>query len=460
MLTKVERPAQPASLSLHNLPLEILLAIFDLYVSDPKTLLRLALTCQKFNSIINKHYLYKDVVIGSVASFSKFSICHLPLFTSSIAKKLKLTDPSTKINYIQTFRSIDPPTKDSVNHNIRVAGLYSVENVHNRSSSSYQEYIECFLTLLHESYGIKTICISEISPSSTFPTEAITSPPSQSSSLLFWKKEKPRKVLDKLVLKTQSGWSIPFKLSHISLFVNHFSTINELELHNFIIDDYKLTVSFPTLTKSISIKKLSLNSCIYANTLRKLNYDKKICPLFSDTTSLELNSILTRSDLLVIDFIKQNRKLTQLVIDFSSSIFYDNDSKFDFARFNSFFKLICSGSQGYSTLCDMTFIKFDLFQYFGHQHEQKTTVASETDTLECLLTYLGQLKNLTIVLKKRLRRFQTCKNCGFTESSDKDKDMTQLTPLEWTIVLRPLLSANENCKIKIKDHNYSTLFTR
>ena len=466
---KVERPAQPKSLCLHNLPVEILLAIFDLYASDIKTLLRLALTCHKFNIIIDKHYLYKDVVVSSVSSFSKFAVCHLPLFTSSLSKKLKLNEPSTKINYIQTFHLINPPTKDSINHNFKVAGSYNVENVHNRDVLNYQEYIECFLTLLHESYGIKTITISEISPSSSFSTELITSSSTASSSLQFWKKEKPRKSLDKLVLKTQSGWSIPFKLSHISLFISHFANFNHLVLHNFIIDDYKLTVSFPTLTKTISIKKLSLNSCIFANTLRKLNCDKKMCQLFSDVSSLELNNILSVNDLSVIDFIKQNHKLSQLIIDFSSPVFYNNEKKFNFARYNSFFKLVASGTGGYSTLKDMVLTKFDLFQYFDHKHKPASKPPtnndpnidpSETETFEYLLTYLGQIKNLTIVLTKRIKRFQTCKNCGFTESSDNDKDMSLLTVLEWSIILRPLLSANENCKIRIKDHNYTTLFTR
>ena len=252
---------------------------------------------------------------------------------------------------------------------------------------------------------------------------------------------------------------------------NVYGAIDELVLHNFVLDDLKLTSS----SKIGGINKLVLFSCIYSNSLsKKVPNQKKRCPdILAEVTELRLLNILSGSDLSVIDVIKQNGKLSKLTLDLDSQVFYlmtknsSNEKQFNFARYNLFFKLLCSGQGFYANLTELELINFDLFDSFRHKHKIKEEdednddwVAPLTDTFESLLTYLSTIQNLSIVLKERPKKVRTCIKCGFTKSEQPDKKIHSLNNREWSILLHPLLSENEDCTVKIFDHKGNRVFVR
>ena len=62
----------------------------------------------------------------------------------------------------------------------------------------------------------------------------------KSGSSNIFKRKAPKtknRRLGKLVMKTQSGWSIPLRNTHLSLIAEYFDVIDELCLVNFIIDN-------------------------------------------------------------------------------------------------------------------------------------------------------------------------------------------------------------------------------
>ncbi|CUM45531.1 uncharacterized protein AC631_04706 [Debaryomyces fabryi] len=453
-----------------SLPVEILFEIFNCFEDDLKVLLNLSLVCNKFHTIINKNFLYNNIIITTPRSFSKFSQTHLPSTSHSITRRFGHNEPSNNINLVKTVHFRNPPTSYSSNRTTKIAGTYDVESVRSRDEQvSFDEYIHSFTSLLKEAYGLKTIAISEISPEFSFPNDI---PFNSSSVFSSFKSKRPSRILGKLILKAQSGWSIPFRISHISTLFNVYDTIDEVVLHNFVVDDLKLASNS---SKIGGINRLTLISSIYSNSLsKKVPNQRKKCPeIFLDVTELRLLNILSGSDLSVIDVIKQNGKLSKLTLDLDSQIFYlmaknsNMEKQFNFARYNLFFKLLCSGQGSYANLTELELINFDLFGAFRHKHKVKEEeeegddwIAPLTDTFENLLVNLSTIQNLTIVLKQSPKKVRTCTKCGFTESEQPDKKILLLNNREWAILLQPLLSENEDCTVNIFDHKGNRIFVR
>lgn len=450
-----------------SLPVEILLEIFNCFDNDKKTLLKLSLACNKFHLIINKNILYKNITISTLRTFDKFSQAHLPSTIYSIAKRFGHNEPSKNINLVKSVHFINPPTRNSSNRKTNIAGSYDVESVNSRDEEvCFNEYRDSFMSLLKEAYGLKAIIISEISPEFSFEHDI----PSETSHIFSgFKAKKPSRTIGKLVLKAQSGWSIPFKISHISSLFHVYDTIDELVLHNFVVDDLKLTSNS---SKIGGINKLTLNSCIYIkNSNRKMQNYKKKCPdIFADVSTLRLLNILSEGDLSIIDVVKQNNRLSKLTMDLGSQIFYlaskssNVEKNFNYARYNLFFKLLCSGQGSYANINELELINFDLFDGFTHTHirdENKDDwIAPLTDNFESLLVYLSTIKKLTIILKEKPKKVRTCLKCGFTKSEKPDKKILLLNSKEWSILLNPLLSANEDCAVRISDHKGNSMFVR
>lgn len=463
-----KRNAYPL-LHLHLMPLEILSQIFHNLKDDVGSLLLLALLCSKFNNIVCKNFLYHLIVFRTIDQFTRFAHAHLPQKTS--LRRFGSTEPSTKINYIRSVHFINPPTASSTNTLTSIAGIYEVDTL-GSVPVDYQSFVTHFRTLLNEAFGIKEVIISEILPKFEFLGDLLV-PSSTSSLKLRFKSPRPARCLEKLVLTAQSGWNIPFKPVHIALFICIFDDITELRLKNFVIKEGKLLLDTPI--KPISIDSLVLSACIYADP-KKVQQRRKGSALFANTTLLTLNDLQHGADLSLIDFIKLNEKLTRLSIDIGSNIFYyldqDKTSKFNFSKYNNFFKLVCSGQGGYSTLKEVVLTNFDLFHSFSHQHEKQLDAITEedeeeqeddwieppTNTFEYFLKHLSNVPFLTIVVKDSPKVMHTCVNCGFTVE-ETTKSITSLLPHEWAIILAPIL-CNKKCSVMIFDHSITNLFTR
>ncbi|KAK6465888.1 hypothetical protein DFJ63DRAFT_37713 [Scheffersomyces coipomensis] len=478
---KVDYPPQ----HICSLPLEILMDIFE-YCGDPsvvnylQTMLNLSLTCKKFHGIINRSFLYNHVIFPSHRSFKSFAVDHLVI-----------DNTSNKLNFIKFIEFINPMIKGNSNFEIKIAGSYSIDAESSFDNWNFEDYLSCFNHLLSHSFGLKVLVMSEIAPEFAFPVDGISSPvPTSSSSNTtssslssFWSKKKTiisnNRTIEKVILKTQSGWSIPFKLSHISTILVNFDDIQELELSNFIIDDFKIISDLSNAIKPINIHKLTLNSCLYANTFKKKFKTKKLTSsiMFDNVKILQLNHILSGNDLSIIDFIKLNNKLDTLILDLNSSIFYNPDptlkSKvFHYSKYNKFFKLLCSGVGGYSRLSNLTLSNFDLVDCFDHSNSHKSNNQNPANimdddqaenNLESLLKFLGYIKNLTIILSKEcsVRKVKTCVKCGFSTSSTNDLSVEDLNHSNWSKLLKPLITSNEGkCIVKVFNYKLDTLFIR
>lgn len=469
-ITKSKGSVNYSTAHLCSLPVEILMEIFNCFENDLKTLLKLSLVCNKFHLIINKNFLYNNIIITTPRKFSKFSQTHLPSGSYSITRRFGHNEPSNNVNLVRSVHFINPPTRNSTNRKTKIAGTYDVESVQSTDEeASFDDYIHSFTSLLKEAYGLKTITISEISPEFSFPHDI---PCDTSSVFSSFKSKRPPRTLGKLVLKVQSGWSRPFRTSHVSSLFNVYGAIDELALYNFVLDDLKL----PSNSSKVGgINKLTLFSCIYSNSLsKKMPSQRKRCPdILTEVTELRLLNILSGGDLSVIDVIKQNGKLSKLTLDLDSQVFYlmiknsSIEKQFNFARYNLFFKLLCSGQGSYANLTELELINFDLFDSFRHKHKTKEEdednddwIAPLTDTFETLLTYLSTIQNLTIVLKEKPKKVRTCIKCGFTKSEQPDKKIHSLNNKEWSILLNPLLSENEDCTVKLFDHRGNRVFVR
>ncbi|EGW30676.1 uncharacterized protein SPAPADRAFT_62547 [Spathaspora passalidarum NRRL Y-27907] len=276
--------------------------------------------------------------------------------------------------------------------------------------------------------------------------------------LLSKKKTIPRakRCLEKFVLRTQSGWSIPFKQGHLSLVCEYFDVIKELHLVNFIIDDMK-----PINIDGVQIQKLIIESCIYTNSFKK---SRKPQPnsIFNNVTTLELKSIMHDNGLSLIDLVRlNNTSLNHLIMDTSSSMFYTNtpsgNTEFNFTRFNPFFNLLCSG---YGKLTTLTLTNFGLFDYFIHDvvHEDSDSwVEPPTNNFETFMKYVSQINRLVIVLRKTPSMVKTCIKCGFTEQQS-DKNIDSLTPGEWKVFLKPL-ELNSDNSLKIFNYRNKLLYS-
>lgn len=458
------------ALHLHSMPLEILLEIFANVADNIHDLLLLALVCSKFNNIVSKNFLYHSVEFKTTQQFSKFAHAHLPL-KLSLGRRFSSTEASSRINYIKSVHFVNPPTNTLAAPLTQIAGTYTVDS-QDTSSNAYLDFVSHMKLLLNEAYGIKEIRISEISPQFEF-SEDLIYPPTFSGIKSRFKPPKPLRSIEKIVLTAQLGWNIPFKVGHIALFVHLFDEVAELKLNKFVIHDQKLPVQ--NLPKPFAIDCLVSTSLIYIE-LKKTK--RAVSPLFASTTMLLLEDIQRGGDLCLIDFIKCNNGLLRLSIDIGLSIFYsldpqDQTRKFNFSKYNNFFKLVCSGQGGYSNLKEVVLINFDLFNSFSHQHDTKLEDIQEgdedsgdedswiepaTNTFGYFLRYLSQMPYLTIVVKEAPAVVHSCVNCGFLVE-ERTKRILSLLPHEWAIILEPIL-ANRNCSVLIWDHNHQPLFSR
>ncbi|WLF80244.1 hypothetical protein PVL30_004020 [Lodderomyces elongisporus] len=429
---KRRAPEYPTA-HLYSLPTEILLRIFQYFSNDPQTLIILSSVCVKFSNIINKCFLYKSIEFKTPISFFRFANSHLS------------SEPSNKINFVQNVTFVNPQSQKSSKHKITIAGSYAVESESGLTSDlTYTDFIKALGTLCTRTYGLQTLQFSEISPEFAFPTEFKAS----SSNIFKRKIVKTKRRLPKLILKSQTGWSIPLRDTHLSLVCEYFDVIDELELVNFILD--------APIYSSILIKRITFTSCSYAS--KKGN--KSPCRAFKDVQTLQLSRITNSSELSLIDLVKiDNHKLNTLVLDLSSTLFYER-GEFNFTKFNPFFKLLCSGEGGYARLKTLVLVNFDLFSYLQHDdvhiRDVDSWVEPPTNNFETFMAYISHVPELILQLKKTAIKVKTCKRCGFTEQY-QDRQIEHLTRDEWKHFLKPL-DLQEN-KFRIQSHNNEILYS-
>lgn len=456
-----------------QLPYEILTFIFSCLQDDISSILLIAATCSKFNTIVLKLWLYRLLKFKSASQFSKFSLAHLPHWGSSFAKRFINIEPSAKINFITSVHLINPPSFSNPNALTSIAGSYTV-NALDGGVLEYQHFVRDLRTLFNEAYGLKEVKISEISPRFEFSPSILNS----STTLHLMSKFKPTKqtrCLDTLELSAQSGWMFPFKLNHLSLFLSVFYKISLLRLTNFAISEQKLQAPDTDL-KDVTIESLSLNSCIYME-WKKLPQRRQAIDIFLKTSELRLSSIQNGTDLSLIDVFKVNDQLSSLALDISSLVFYtidatENLSKFNFPKYNEFFKLVCSGKGGYQRLKSLTLFNFDLFHTMSHDHKKASTNMDHpesedttedweplnTNTFEYFMKFISNIPFLTLIVKEAPQVVRTCKNCGLT-TKDQTKAVSSLRESEWNVILEPILS-NKECSVFIYDHKSEPLFWR
>lgn len=443
-----------------SLPLEILLIIFDqINFTD---YINISLTCKKLKNLIYKFFLYYLISFTSSEKFYLFAINHLPLWKNSrLGKRLGLNDVSSQINYIHHVTFVNPPKCKTDSESIKIAGSYDIESIKQRNDFlDYNEFVENFTTLLKEGYGIKSLTINEISPHFSFPSVLI-----KKYTGLF-RKSPVSRSLDVLKLSTQSGWSLPFKFEHISTIVSVFDNINELTLHNFIIEENKLLTGAQNV--NLSINNLVLNSCKFIPTTKKREKIASNHDIFTSVKHLHLINLNSGTDLSTIDFVKfRNNHLNELTIDLGSKIFFDcrneNTRIFNFTKFNGFFKLVCSGNS-YTNFEYLNLINFDLFDKSGKMLNVDQTPTDDwinNEDLNSLLKNLNTIPNLRIKFKNRdYLQYQVCRNCGAENYHKHNEEELEVKCLEQlTKVLEPLL-VNEKLNLTIIDSNDSVLFTR
>lgn len=424
---------------IHSLPLELLIQIFSFVAHDPSQLLNLCLVCQKFNSIISKHFLYRLIRFNDVNTFLTFTRTHLPSKRGG-----GVNDISTKVNFIQAIEFVNPPIKESKDCQTKIAGSYDVEgDIKTNNRVTFDEFTVGLRALIRDNYNLKQITITEISPQFAFDDLH-----DETSSFLKRNKRAPKRTLQKLVLKAQTGWSILFKLNHLSHLLNVYDSINELELHNFIIDGVKL--SNMNFSKPITINSLKLFKC----SLLHRNPRGSYCELFKNTTCLKMVDIVKSSDLSIIDFIKSNNQLHYLSIDLGSPIFSEN-SKFNFRAFNPFFKLICSRNGNYSHINVLVLDDFDLLSQYTHDHEEHGSSVKKNEDLTELLGFLSAIPLLVIKVKFTQSLVHTCKKCGFLKT-EEFTPIEKLSERDWTTLLKPLIDNKSH--FKIINHKLETLF--
>ncbi|EGV60877.1 hypothetical protein PSN45_001333 [Yamadazyma tenuis] len=428
--TKVNRPQTPdyGPLSLHSMPPEILIKIFSHFKNDTLELINISLVCRKLHNIIVKNFLYKDVRFKDTNSFLKFTHAHLP------NKRYGVSETSTHVNLIRTVEFVNPPVQNSQNSRTNIAGSYSVNVViSNNSVTNFNDFVSGVNMLLKENYNLKTIIISEISPQFLFNNISVD------TSLLKKYKKRQNRTLHRLVIKAQTGWSILFRVNHISKILDIFDSVDELELHNFIIDESKLVgLSIP---KTVIIHQLSLVSCSFTNRCQKRTPSE----LLKSTSSLRLENLTNNSDLSVIDMVKCNDMLETLIMDMDSKLFYENGS-FNFKTFNPFFKLLCSGSGYFANLKCLVFDNFDILYQYNHNHKNEENDRHEENTLTEFLNHISKTKYLIIKVKDMPRTIHTCKNCGFMKTQD-GISIENLSKTDWRTLVWPLIEAKTKFRI-------------
>lgn len=407
---------------IHSMPYEILMKMFNLVKEDINTLVSLSLTCKKFHTIIVKNLLYKTIKFTLTRKFLAFKNTHLP------NKRHGVTDTSTKVNLIQNLEIVNPPVKDRKD-SLTIAGSYSIESGNELSNAiKFDDFSEGLGLLIKNDYNLKTIVLSEMSPQFLFNDMEV-------ESILKWYKKREFRKLNRLVLKSQNGWSILFVLNRISKILDSFDTIEELELHNFLIDETVLLNI--KLEREIYIKLLKLVGCSFQNRLHKL----KPCDLFKHTQSLQLYDLKKTNDLSIVDLIKRNNILKDLTIDLNSDIFYKH-GQFNFKVFNPFFKLVCSKTGYYANLECLTLYNIDLFDLTDHVHE------SDIEDTQCMaqaLKYVSKIGKLTLIVKER-QSFRECKKCGIKEAENNSSFHT-LSDNDWKNLLNPLIKSKTKFEV-------------
>lgn len=447
---------------IHSLPYEILIEIFSYLAEDKKTLLSLALVCKKFSTIVNKNFLYKDLVIRNTNQFKSFSHNHLLRQTTSLGRTFGQHEPSSKINYIESFTTINPPIKSSKNFKTSIAGVYSFDSTSGNDTQNYDEFVRSFTCLLNEAYGLKKVKIAECSSLFFFPTEALSE---RSYFFSSFKKKERKKMLQVLSFESQRGWSIPFKNNYVAFISNFYETIGELELLNFVIDETKLAV--PSSYRKLAINKLTLSGCTYSNNFKKLSPQKKPhADLFDEVSHLQLNNILSGSDLSFIDYIKVNNALSTLTIDLDSKIFYQNqqispsrqERLFDYAKYNPFFNLLCSENGYFSNLNHIILTNFDIKAFCSMQDLEKMerNIYQYNGEITTLLKELSSLQHLTIFFKNN-KRVSKCTRCGAVATSTKNCD--SVLEHGWHNLIGAFISQSPHCKVKMFDFKGNLVYS-
>lgn len=459
VLTKSSRKKIQEDSSFLRLPQEILLEIFECLRDDPKTLLSLSKVCSRIHVIINKNFIYKRIEITDLQHFLKFRNAHLPHDSKSIARRFARIEPGSNINYIESVKFVNPPIMNDSNLKMSIAGSYDVSDIKmTDNKNQYDEYVDAFTTLMREAYGIKRIEIYEISHLFAFPSDY-----SEHSGFFSSKRPKPQRRLGTLILNAQSGWTIPFKYTHVSTVISIFQTIDEVRLHKFTVD---LKLCSSSLSQAIRIRRLVLDSCMYNNSAKCKQSNKKKNSLFESVSELVLLNVQSSGDLSVIDYIKSNNLLKKLSIDINSKVFYkggvENSKVFNFGRFNLFFKLLCSGQNAYGNLTELELINFDLYKYHNHQSTDRNEdpwVQGSDDNLETFLRYIAPIRKLTLTLRDDPVIVHTCMKCGFKKSERASKSIYLLDEDEWMAFLKPLIQENNSCLVRILDLKKRTLYS-
>lgn len=384
----------------HSLPLELLLEVLNLVENSPKALLNLSLTCSKMNQVVNEYYLYKRASFRDTEAFIKYCDSHVPSthLGTSITKRFSISRRGIKVAYLTQLRLTNPPGRSIDNHSTKIAGSYDVESKSSLDAQKvFDAYQNLLIALLSQAKCLQDIKITEISPMFEFlPTTYKTK----------------RRNLRSLELSVQSGWSLPFKVLHIAPFLAQFEQIDTLTLHNFILDSERLSSQASnSQVQDTEISRLSLHSCTY---LRKPTNGK--CGLISGVKCMQLYSLLSESDLSLIDFVKLNNGLGTLLLDLSLPIFYHYISAkraFNFAKFNLFFKLVCLQKGGWKCLTSLVLVGFDLEAFLSEDDPDRESWHEPTH-FEELLQYLSNIPNLDIVLARDWEAFPvwTMGNCN------------------------------------------------
>lgn len=448
---------------LHSLPYEILIEIFSHLAEDRKTLLSLALVCKKFSTIVNKNFLYKDLIISNTNQFKSFSHNHLLRPTTSLGRTFGQHETSSKINYIESFTLMNPPVKSSENFKTSIAGVYSFDSTSSNDSQNYDEFIRSFTCLLNEAYGLKKLKIADCSSQFSFPTEVLSE---KSYFFTSFKKKERKKRLQVLSFESQRGWSIPFKSNYAAFISNFYETIGELELLNFVVDETRLAL--PSSYRRLVINKLTLSGCTYSNNFKKLSPQKRPrVDLFDEVTHLQLNNILSGSDLFFIDYVKVNNALSTLTIDLDSKIFYQNqqisstrqEKLFDYAKYNPFFNLLCSENGYFSNLNHIILTNFDIKSFCSMQdlEEMERNLYQYEGEITTLLKELSSLQHLTIFFKSN-KRVSKCTRCGALATSAKNCD--SVLEHDWYSLIGAFISQNPKCKVKMFDFKGNLLYSR
>lgn len=382
------------SAHIHLLPPEILAEILG-YVNSKPGLVNLGQTCRRFHQLTVKH-IYRELNFN-IVKFIEFGINHLPL-----PKKKGIKESSSCINAIRLVTITKPPIPN-VQRSIKIAGSYSIEAL--EDNLTYDLFVQVFRLLLTESYSIQHITLQEVAPNFAFPSDVSR----KSSSLVFRKPPKQiRRHLPHLTLKTQSGWTLPIRLSHFSAIFDYFDEIDHLELVNFIIDD---EFDDGSVIKPAIINKVTFSGCKYS--AKK----KRAISLLSCCGSISLERIGAQGDLSLIDYVRGlTNLLLELEIDMESPIFYlvvEGNKVLNYPKYNPFFRLVCSGEGRYSTLKHIFLKNFDISACVERTPMEEDDWVVDDQGLGGFLRDLASVKRLSIQIKSN----KVCVKCGHIDEN-------------------------------------------